>query len=435
MSSRAIAIAARGVSKSYTILHQDAPPARLPVAQRLALRLRHPLRRRMQRETLWALRDVSFDIHQGEVVGLIGRNGAGKSTLLKLLSRITEPTRGQIAVWGRIGSLLEVGTGFHPQLTGRENIYLNGAILGMRRSEIRSQFDAIVDFSGVEKFLDTPVKRYSSGMHVRLAFAVAVHLRPEILIVDEVLAVGDGDFQRRCMAKMDQVARSGRTILLVSHNMGSIQSLCSRVIYLDQGRILHDGEPDEVVTRYLDRLQSIAGSVDDDPGRRPGDGSVRIRAIRVLSSETGRPVKNVMGGEDLLLEMDYDCRDPGRVASLLLNIYNDAGVAVCAAHTQLTRPDLPPLARRGQFRCRLRRLPLTTGSYRVAIAVHVDGASADYLPRAAFFEVVASIFHPTGRALDSKKAAFLVDHAWEHLPQQTSQAAPSSEVDAETVGG
>ena len=208
MSSREIAIAARGVSKAYTIMQQDKH--RVPLAHAVALRLRHPLRR-MPRETIWALRTVSFDIYQGEVVGLIGRNGAGKSTLLKLLSRITEPTAGQIGVWGRVGSLLEVGTGFHPQLTGRENIYLNGAILGMRRSEIKSQFDGIVAFSGVEKFLDTPVKRYSSGMHVRLAFAVAVHLRPEILIVDEVLAVGDGDFQRRCMAKMDEVARSGRT--------------------------------------------------------------------------------------------------------------------------------------------------------------------------------------------------------------------------------
>lgn len=428
MSSRQIAIAARGVSKAYTILHQDGE--KLPFARAVARRLRHPLRP-MQRETLWALRDVSLDIHRGEVVGLIGRNGAGKSTLLKLLSRITEPTAGQIGIWGRVGSLLEVGTGFHPQLTGRENIYLNGSILGMRRTEINTHFDAIVAFSGVEKFLDTPVKRYSSGMHVRLAFAVAVHLQPEILIVDEVLAVGDGDFQRRCMAKMDEVARSGRTILLVSHNMGSIQSLCSRAIYLEEGRILHDGEPDEVVAKYLEKLQTRPGSMDDDPDRRPGDGSVRVRALRVLS-QSGRPLKHVMGGEDLVLEMDYECRSPGRFASLLLNIYNDAGVPVCAAHTQLTRPDLPPLARSGQIRCRLKRLPLTTGSYRVAIAVQIDGKSADYVPRAAALEVVASVFYPTGITLDSRKAAFLVEHEWEHLPRA---AAARTEADVETVGG
>jgi lipopolysaccharide transport system ATP-binding protein len=429
MSSREVAIAARGVSKSYIILHQDEH--RLPLAQAVARRLRHPLRR-MHHETLWALRDVSFDIHQGEVVGLIGRNGAGKSTLLKLLSRITEPSRGQIGVWGRIGSLLEVGTGFHPQLTGRENIFLNGAILGMRRSEIKSQFDAIVAFSGVEKFLDTPVKRYSSGMHVRLAFAVAVHLRPEILIVDEVLAVGDGDFQRRCMAKMDEVARSGRTILLVSHNMGSIQSLCSRVIYLEDGRILHDGAPDEVVARYLDKLQTLAGSsLDDDPDGRPGDGAARVRAVRVLS-ESRRAVKSVMGGEDLVLEIDYESRSSGRVASLSLNIYNDAGVAVCAAHTYLTRPDLPPLARRGRFRCRLRRLPLTVGSYRVALAMQIDGKTADHLSRAASIDVAASVFYPTGRALDSQTAAFLLDHAWEHLPEESPLV---TEPNAQTVDG
>ena len=428
MSSRQVAIAARGVSKSYTILHQDEQ--RLPLARAVARRLRHPLRR-MQRETLWALRDVSFDIHQGEVVGLIGRNGAGKSTLLKLISRITEPTRGQIGIWGRIGSLLEVGTGFHPQLTGRENIFLNGAILGMRRNEIKSQFDAIVAFSGVEKFLDTPVKRYSSGMHVRLAFAVAVHLRPEILIVDEVLAVGDGDFQRRCMAKMDEVARSGRTILLVSHNMGSIRSLCSRVVYLEDGRIVHDGAPDDVVARYLDKLQPADASPDADPDQRAGDGSVRIRALR-LRAESGRALASVMGGEDVVLEMEYECRNPGRVPSLLVNIYNDADVPVCALHTQLTRPDLPPLARHGEFRCRLRRLPLTSGTYRIAIAVHLDGATADYLPRAVSLEVVGSVFYPTGNALDSKRAAFLLDHAWEHVPRDAQVAIESG---VEIAGG
>ncbi len=427
-SSKGMAIAARGVSKAYTILHQDEQ--KLTLAQAISRRARHPLKR-MQRETHWALRDVSFDIAEGEVVGLIGRNGAGKSTLLKLLSRITEPTTGQIALWGRVGSLLEVGTGFHPELTGRENVYLNGSILGMRRSEIREQFDAIVDFSGVEKFLDTPVKRYSSGMHVRLAFAVAVHLKPEILIVDEVLAVGDGDFQRRCLGKMDEVARSGRTILLVSHNMGSIQALCKRAIYLEEGRITHDGPAEEVVAKYLHKLQTMAGSVDDDPEQRPGDGSVRVRAVRVIS-ETGRETTNVMGGEDLILELEYESRAPGRTPSVIMNVYNDEGAVVCATHTKLTRPDLAPLGRTGTLRCRLKRLPLTTGSYRVAIAIQIDGESADYLPRAAALEVVASVFHSTGQTLDSKKAAVLVDHAWEHEPRSSS-AGPRSSV--ETVRG
>ena len=429
MSSRPVAIAARGAGKSYTILHRDEE--RTSPARALARRLRHPLRR-MRRETLWALRDASFDVRQGEVVGIIGRNGAGKSTLLKLLSRITEPTAGAIAIWGRVGSLLEVGTGFHPQLTGRENIFLNGAILGMRRSEVRAQFDAIVAFSGVERFLDTPVKRYSSGMYVRLAFAVAAHLRPEILIVDEVLAVGDADFQRRCLGKMDEVARSGRTVLLVSHNMGSIQALCSRVLHFEDGRLVHDGRADEVVAGYLRRLASLPGSPDDDPDRRPGDGSVRIRAVRLLS-ESGSRQTSVMGGEDLVLEMDYESRVPGRAASLMLNVYNEADVATCAAHTQLTRPDLPPLGRAGRFRCVVRRLPLTTGRYRVAAAVHVDGETADYLPRAATFDVVASVFYPTGASLDSRRAAFHLDHAWEHVPQ--GRAVDIGAGAAGTVGG
>ena len=428
MSSESTAIAARGVGKTYTILHQDGQA--LSPGRALLRRLRSPFRR-MQRETLWALRDVSFDIRQGEVVGVIGRNGAGKSTLLKLLSRISEPTRGQIGIWGRVGSLLEVGTGFHPELTGRENVYLNGSILGMRRGEIRREFDAIVDFSGVEQFLDTPVKRYSSGMRVRLAFAVAVHLKPEILIVDEVLAVGDGDFQRRCLGKMDEVARSGRTILLVSHNMGSIQSLCSRVMFLEKGQLLHDGAPEEVVAKYLHKLQTIAGSVEDDPEKRKGDGSVRFTAVRVLS-ESGRQLNHVMGGEDLVLELDYESRVAGRTPSLLLNVYNDSGVVVTAAHTELTRSELPPLGPRGTLRCRMRRLPLTTGSYRVAVLMIVDGRHADYLPRAASLEVVASVFYPTGMAVDSRKAAFLLDHEWDHAPDPQPL-----EVDAgvETVRG
>ena len=207
-------------------------------------------------ETIWALKDVSFEIKRGEVVGIIGRNGAGKSTLLKILSRITEPTEGQAAIYGRVGSLLEVGTGFHPELTGRENIYLNGAILGMRRAEIERKFDEIVVFSGVEKFIDTPVKHYSSGMYLRLAFAVAAHLEPEILLVDEVLAVGDAQFQKKCLGKMADVAQAGRTVLFVSHNMGAIHHLCPRSILLEQGRIAMVGATAEVIRHYLSKRGS-----------------------------------------------------------------------------------------------------------------------------------------------------------------------------------
>jgi len=230
-----------------------------------------PLSPLQREEEFWALRDVSFEVKRGEVVGIIGRNGAGKSTLLKILSRITEPTEGRVRIRGRVASLLEVGTGFHPELTGRENIYLNGAVLGMTKAEIKKKFDEIVIFADLEKFLDTPVKRYSSGMYVRLAFAVAAHLEPEILLVDEVLAVGDAEFQRKCLGKMDDVAKSGRTIVFVSHNMGVVGSLCPRVIWVDQGRIRDAGSPARVIGRYISEglrpTVNTSQQYEDDPGK------------------------------------------------------------------------------------------------------------------------------------------------------------------------
>ena len=248
MSSKDLAVSVRGLSKAYTIAHNA--PKHTMVGEMLMHRLRHPFAR-PEKETFWALKDVEFDIMKGEVVGIIGGNGAGKSTLLKILSRITKPTKGQIDLYGRVGSLLEVGTGFHPELTGRENIFLNGAILGMRKRETERQFDAIVDFAEVEKFLDTPVKRYSSGMYVRLAFAVAAHLNPEILVVDEVLAVGDASFQKKCLEKMEQVGKEGQTILFVSHNMGTVQTLCKRSIVLEKGQVIGDLPSSEAVKLYF----------------------------------------------------------------------------------------------------------------------------------------------------------------------------------------
>jgi lipopolysaccharide transport system ATP-binding protein len=284
---------------------------------------------RQSEEDFWALKDVSFAIKQGEVVGIIGRNGAGKSTLLKILSRITEPTRGRITLRGRVASLLEVGTGFHPELTGRENIFLNGAILGMTRAEIRAKFDEIVAFAEVEKFLDTPVKRYSSGMYVRLAFAVAAHLEPEILIVDEVLAVGDASFQKKCLGKMQDVsAKEGRTVLFVSHNMPTVMRLCQRVILLNQGIKAMDGPCAEVAHRYMnDGKFTGAERLWPSAATAPGNEFARLLAVRVLD-ERGRVAPTVEITNPVSLEMEYQVLQPGRVLIPNLHLYNEEGACV-----------------------------------------------------------------------------------------------------------
>jgi lipopolysaccharide transport system ATP-binding protein len=277
---------------------------------------------------IWALRDVSFSIRHGESIGIIGRNGAGKSTLLKILSRITEPTEGFVEIHGRTGSLLEVGTGFHAELTGRENIYFNGSLLGMRTSEIRRKFDEIVDFSGIEKFIDTPVKHYSSGMYMRLAFAVAAHLEPEILIVDEVLAVGDASFQRKCLNKMQQVGDEGRTVLFVSHNMPAVTRLCRRAILLDEGRIVQDGSSHEVVRAYLQSDNGTSAFRSwPDPFRAPGNDIVRLSFVRVRTEE-GATAVDVDIRKPVGIEMDFIVRQPGHVLVPVCNFFNQEGVLI-----------------------------------------------------------------------------------------------------------
>jgi lipopolysaccharide transport system ATP-binding protein len=279
-------------------------------------------------EMIWALRDVAFDVRQGEVLGIIGRNGAGKSTLLKVLSRITEPTTGRVQVAGRVGSLLEVGTGFHPELTGRENIYLSGAILGMRNVEIDQRFDEIVAFSEIEKFIDTPVKHYSSGMFLRLAFAVAAHLTPEILLVDEVLAVGDERFQKKCMGKMESVGKEGRTVLFVSHNMNAIHRLCQRVILLDEGRIRADGETAEVISQYLNADRSEMDCKEwFDHEQAPGDGTARLKRVRLLDRR-GQPRSAFEIREPIRIEVEFWALDPGHPFMPILLIHNENGVCV-----------------------------------------------------------------------------------------------------------
>jgi lipopolysaccharide transport system ATP-binding protein len=282
---------------------------------------------RAQRETIWALRDISFTAEQGEVIGIIGRNGAGKSTLLKVLSRITEPTEGVARLYGRAGALLEVGTGFHPELTGRENIFLNGAILGMGRAEIARKLDEIVAFAEVGQFIDTPVKRYSSGMYVRLAFGVAAHLETDILIVDEVLAVGDASFQRKCLAKIEDVGRHGRTVLFVSHNLSSVTRLCPRALLIEEGRVKRDGPSHEVVRFYLHSdLGTTAAREWPDPSRAPGDSITRLRAIRVRSEGEIAPKIDIRN--PVKIEMEWEVLQPGHVLVPNLHFHNEEGAIV-----------------------------------------------------------------------------------------------------------
>ena len=303
-------IQVRNLSKQYVLGARQAGYGTL--RESLVQAVRAPLDRlrngRVRPETLWALKDVSFEVQPGEVVGIIGRNGAGKSTLLKVLSQITDPTSGEIDLYGRVASLLEVGTGFHPELTGRENIYLNGALLGMRKAEIETKFDEIVAFSEVDQFLDTPVKRYSSGMYVRLAFAVAAHLEPEILVVDEVLAVGDAEFQKKCLGKMSDVARHGRTVLFVSHNMPAVKALCQRALLLDGGQISAEGDVDAVVNRYLtadSNDMARTGIIPDDAKRLYSTDEAKLRKVR-LTDLAGNNVSQLYLSQPCRVQMTFE---------------------------------------------------------------------------------------------------------------------------------
>ena len=356
-----IAIRVENLSKQYRI---GGPQARYKtIRESLTEAVQSPFRRlasvvRGQSsvtsdETIWALKDVSFEVQRGEVVGIIGRNGAGKTTLLKILSRITEPTEGQAEIHGRVGSLLEVGTGFHPELTGRENITLNGAILGMKRAEIDRKFDQIVAFAEIEKFIDTPVKHYSSGMYVRLAFSVAAHMEPEILLVDEVLAVGDAAFQKKCLGKMGDVAKEGRTVLFVSHNMSAIRALCQRTIWIHDGRIKADGDSELIVAEYLSPLQASNGA---SAVLKSVDGEVEIE--QVLTKNQDGEITNVFRtGDPITIEIHYFARRLVRPPYLWVGVSGLLG-RLFAANMVLDGVRPEDWVGRGQIRCTFRELPL-----------------------------------------------------------------------------
>jgi lipopolysaccharide transport system ATP-binding protein len=392
------------LSKRYLIGHERAKGDGLRHAVESAVRspLRW-LRRRHQaiareQEEFWALQDVSFEIKQGEVVGIIGRNGAGKSTLLKILSRITEPTSGRIRIKGRVASLLEVGTGFHQELTGRENIFLNGAILGMSRVEIKRKFDEIVAFSEVEKFLDTPVKRYSSGMYVRLAFAVAAHLEPEILIVDEVLAVGDAQFQKKCLGKMQDVSNGGRTILFVSHNMAAVQRLCRRGIMLKKGRLVASGDTESVINAYVRECASNTDFPLEHFPERSGSGAVRLTAFR-LEDADGNTIDQVTSGSDFSFVFEFKCAHSAgsRNVNIGISLHQPDETAISVFYSSYTGEKFDRVPANGAFRCQVRNLPLKEGRYLVGVRVEAEGEEADW-PRGMIgaLEVIAGDFYGSG---------------------------------------
>jgi lipopolysaccharide transport system ATP-binding protein len=343
-----------------------------------------------QADDLWALDDVSFQVAEGEVLGIIGRNGAGKSTLLKVLSRLTEPTRGRITVDGRVGSLLEIGTGFHPELTGRENIFLNGTILGMSRAEVNRRFNEIVEFAEIDRFLDTPVKRYSSGMYVRLAFAVAAHLESDILIVDEVLAVGDLAFQRKCLTRMGQVAGEGRTVLFVSHNLAAIKSLCTRAILLQNGKLVADGPVEETVTRYLDLTWPLSsdGTVPDSEGRS-GTGQALLRRV-AITDHAGKHVERILLGQPFRITCAYEVREPLQDVVIELGLSTPDGIRVVTAlSTDAGAPLIQLELGMNEITVELDMTLLPHPQYVIDVAMHLQsGLTIDWVERAAQFSAL-----------------------------------------------
>jgi lipopolysaccharide transport system ATP-binding protein len=381
--------------------------------------VRRPLRREKspsRTETFWALQDVSFEVKQGDVVGIIGRNGAGKSTLLKILSRITRPTTGSIDLYGRVGSLLEVGTGFHPELTGRENIYLNGAILGMTRPEIRRKFDEIVAFAEVEQFLDTPVKRYSSGMYMRLAFAVAAHLEPEILVVDEVLAVGDAEFQKKSLGKMSEVAKGGRTVLFVSHQMSAVQALCQRAILLEQGQIALSGDVGQVVTAYLARGLDQSGTYADSP--RSGNGKAKVTHFH-LENAAGEIIPAATSGmpTTFVFEIENCGLSPTDRLSFGFSVQNAAETPIFFYYSHFSNVYFRELGKTSWIRCELPDLPLTAGDYLVGCRVVSNGDDqtgevVDYPKNRVSMTVNTVDYYGTGSAYVPSWGSVVVRGNW-----------------------
>lgn len=361
------------------------------------------------KEEFWALKDINFEVNPGDRIGIIGRNGAGKSTLLKVLSKITTPTTGRISIGGRIASLLEVGTGFHPELTGRENIYLNGAILGMKHAEIKKKFDEIVDFSGVEKFLDTPVKRYSSGMYVRLAFAVAAHLEPEILVIDEVLAVGDAEFQKKCLGKMDQISKTqGRTILFVSHNMTAVRQLCNRGMFIERGEIKHLGVVNDAIDKYNNFSSNSDLSDLSSVVRKAGcAGNSKWKKVEFYDNDGNLTMPTT--GKDLTIRLYIDTKEPVlkncRMGCSVDNLLNNTMFLMA---NEASCPHTIDLTTESYLACKVPRLPLLAGRYNLGLFLEVNGVIEDWISGIRF-DVLDAPFWDTNRNMPNGSG-------WENMP-------------------
>lgn len=398
-----------GLGKRFFLGHERSGELR----ETLGRKLRHIFTRgRVEKGEFWALRDLNFEINRGDIVGIIGRNGAGKSTLLKILSRITDPTTGRFEINGRVSSLLEVGTGFHSELTGRENIFLNGTILGMRRAEIKRKFDEIVAFSGVENFLDTPVKHYSSGMRVRLAFSVAAHLEPEILIIDEVLAVGDAEFQKKCLGKMDEVSKKeGRTILFVSHNLAAVNRLCHRGILLTEGRAAIDSDVSNALSYYAHQNRTTidaAGSLRNLELRK-GNGLVRVQNIRLINQEL-QEISVAVTGSTVILQVQLDARIDGDRGSFRIDlaIDNEHDTRVGWFSSDAVNSNL-----NGEFNVillRIPKFPFGSGTYYLTSYITWNGDVVDYLHQGFSFDVDDGDFFGTGKTIPKTQTFIYADH-------------------------
>jgi lipopolysaccharide transport system ATP-binding protein len=408
--SQDIAIRVSGLSKRYSLGQMVSGYDMLRDV--LVDRVRRRAGTRAPTKEFWALRDIDLEVERGETFGIIGHNGAGKSTLLKILSRITPPTRGEADLVGRVGALLEVGTGFHPELTGRENVYLNGAILSMSRAEITRKFDEIVEFADVGQFIDTPVKRYSSGMQLRLAFAVAAHLEPEILIIDEVLSVGDLAFQQKCLGRMETVAREGRTVLFVSHNLTAVSKLCSRSMLLEAGRQIAMGDSNEVIADYVRSVGTAAGTPLIDRDDRRGSGELRFTEISFESD--GRPTDSPTTGEPLEILLRYRTRDerPLKNVSFGVLVLTHLNELMLHLSSPVSGAVLDEIPGDGVARCLIPRCPLPAGQYRMHIWAETANQPIDWIEFASELTIIQGDFFGSGKAPPPTHRAVLVDHGW-----------------------